>query len=233
MQYSLRDVAGLFSVSENTVNQWVQKENLPAELVDSQYRFHRDELLEWATLHKLKCSPKMFQDINGDSVEESSLADALQLGGIGYRISGADKQAIFKAVIDDLPLPQSIDGESLLQLFLTREQLGSTAVGDGIAMPHPRSPVVLPVPNAVVRLCFLDTALDFQAPDGKPVDTLFSFICPTVHQHLLLLARLASVLNVDSVRSLLKERASEEIIIDAIRQAENTFRLKEEITETA
>jgi len=233
MQLSLSEAAALFGVSENQVSQWVRKENLPAELVDSQYRFHQVEVLEWAMIRRISISPAVFKNIYGDSVEELSLADALKLGGIGYQIPGADKQTVLKAVIDGLPLPQSVDGEILLQLFLTREQLGSTAVGDGIAIPHPRSPVVLSVPKAVVRLCFLETALDFQAPDGKPVNTLFSMVCPTVHQHLQLLARLASVLNVESVRSLLKEQASGEIIIDEIRRAENAFRSTEELTETA
>lgn len=233
MQLSLKEAAALFGVSENQVSQWVRKENLPAELVDSQYRFHRTEVLEWATIRKVDISPAIFQDVNGDSVEESNLTDALKLGGIGYRTPGADKQTVLKAVIDGLPLPDSIDRDSLLQLFLSREQLGSTAVGDRIAMPHPRSPVVLSVPNAVVRLCFLQTPLDFHAPDGKPVDTLFAVICPTVHQHLQLLARLASVLNVESFRSFMRDRMPEEVLIEEVRRIENTFRSNEELAETA
>ncbi len=53
------------------------------------------------------------------------------------------KQHFEEAV--ELPLPEAIDRDLLLRLFLAREALASTAVGDGIALSHVRNPIVLHV----------------------------------------------------------------------------------------
>jgi PTS system nitrogen regulatory IIA component len=108
-------------------------------------------------------------------------------------------------------------------LFLARETLGSTALEGGIAVPHPRRPVVLDVERPLVHLCFLSEPLDFQASDGKWVDTLFAMIAPTVHEHLRLLARLASVLKNQDVRRALSERASPGEVLAAVSKAERTL----------
>src|SRR5438034_985186 len=63
-----------------------------------------------------------------------------------------------------------------------REALQSTGVGDGIAIPHVRNPIVLHVSRPMITLCFLERPIDFGALDGKPVHVLFSLISPTVRR---------------------------------------------------
>jgi PTS system nitrogen regulatory IIA component len=62
--------------------------------------------------------------------------------------------------------PDDADREALLGLFPARERMRTTAVGDGVAIPHPRCPLVLGLPQSDVRLCFLAQPHDFGAPDG-------------------------------------------------------------------
>jgi len=220
MQLTVVEVAKLFDVSENAVIRWVGDDSLPAEVVDGQFRFQRAELLEWATINKQKFSPAIYEQINGDDIESISLADAVEAGGVLSDVTGDDTRHILRNVIEGLPIPESFGIDTLLELILTRESAGSTAIGEGIAVPHPRQPVVLTVQQPLVRLCYLVQALDIPTPDGKPVDTLFLMICPTVHDHLQLLARLGAVLRNDSVRSELSSRAGVDRIVHAIRQAE-------------
>ena len=82
-----------------------------------------------------------------------------------------------------------------MRLFLAREASASTAIGDGIALPHVRNPIVLHVEQPMVTLCFLDHPVDFGALDGKPVHVLFSLICPTMRSHLQMLSRLSYALH--------------------------------------
>jgi nitrogen PTS system EIIA component len=220
MQLTLPDVTRMFDVTENVVRHWIHQDNLPCEFVDERYRFNQTELLEWATIRKLNVAPSIFGAVNGNAVSESSLSAALVRGGIGYGVSAPHKRALLRAIVEELPLPKSFDRDILWQLFLAREALGSTALEGGIAVPHPRLPIVLPVNRPLVRLCFLAEPLDFQGPDGIPVDTLFAMIAPTVHEHLQLLARLASVLKDAEVRRVLKARAPEEQILAAVRNVE-------------
>lgn len=221
MQLTLPDVVRLFGVTENTVRNWINDDNLPCEVIDDRYRFNQAELLEWATIRKLNVSPSIFEAVNGNAVSESSLSAALESGGIAYQVKATHKRALLRRIVDELPLPEGFDRDVLLQLFLAREALGSTALEGGIAVPHPRRPIVLDVERPIVRLCFLAEPLDFQAPDGKPVNTLFAMVAPTVHEHLQLLARLASVLKDHQVRRVLSERASAKEILAAVRAAEH------------
>jgi PTS system nitrogen regulatory IIA component len=220
VQLMLAEVARLFGVNEHTVTGWVNDDNLPCEVVEDHYRFNRAELLEWATFQKLTVSPTVFQKVNGNRVCEQTLVCALERGAIVYGVAAADKNAAIEAVVDGLPLPCGCDRELMLQLFHAREALGSTALGEGIAIPHPRRPIVLNVPRPLVRLVFLATPVDFQASDGKPVDTLFAIVAPTVHEHLQLLARIASVLKDAHVRQALRSRAPEDELLAAICRVE-------------
>ena len=187
MELTVADVTRLFGVSAGTVIRWVQDGNLPTSEVNSQYRFNREELLEWAAIHKLAIPPAILPLVGGEQVAGPGLADALTYGGVAYRVAGGDRQELLANALQGLPLPAHVDREALLELFLARERLGTTTVGDGIAIPHPRCPLVLSLPRSAVRLCFLTQSHDFGAADGKPVDTLFLMVCRTVHEHLRLL----------------------------------------------
>ena len=232
MQLTLRQVAELFSVSENTVTRWVKEDNLPAHEVKSQYRFDRAELLEWAATTQRTFSPVIFQEINGDHVADVSLADSLQRGGVALRVGGDDRYEVFRAAIADLPVPASFDRDNLLDLLMAREKSAGTAIGNGIAIPHPRYPVVLPGGESVVCACYLEQTLDYAADDGKPVDTLFFMICPTVHEHLQLLARLACVLNSDDFRKLLQTHPDKTRLVSAVRAEEEAFAASKELQQT-
>jgi PTS system nitrogen regulatory IIA component len=103
-------------------------------------------------------------------------------------------------------------------VLLARETLGSTALGDGIAIPHLRNPIVLPVPRATVCLCFLENPIEFGATDGKPVHTLFILVSPTVRDHAHQLSRLASFLREPGFRGAIERRApGDEILRQACR----------------
>lgn len=229
MQLTLRQVAELFNVSENMVSRWVKEDNLPAHEVKSQYRFDRAELLEWAATTQRSFSPVIFQEVNGDHVANVSLADALQRGGVALRVGGDDRYEVFRRAIADLPVPESFYRDTLLDLLMAREKSGGTAIGHGIAIPHPRYPVVLPGGESVVRACYLEQALDYDAGDGKPVDTLFLMICPTVHEHLQLLARLACVMKSDDFRKLLQSHPDKTRLVSAVRAEEAAFAESEEM----
>jgi nitrogen PTS system EIIA component len=113
---------------------------------------------------------------------------------IHFDVPGEDKLSVLKNVVTLLPLPPQVDSEFLLQVLLARETLGTTAVGDGVAIPHVRNPILLHMAPPSITLCFLRTPIDFGAMDGKPVRILFTLTSPTVKSHLHLLSRLAHAL---------------------------------------
>ena len=69
----------------------------------------------------------------------------------------------------------NIDSQTLLETLIKREKLGSTAVGNGIAIPHANCPN-LDKPKVFVAL--LSNSLDFNANDDQPVDIIFLLLAP-------------------------------------------------------
>ena len=220
MQLTVKDTARLLDVSEKTVYRWIKQKVIPCYQINEQFRFNRAELLEWATSRRIQISPEIFLETEASKVPLPSLLDALKAGGISYRIAGDDKPSVLRAVVDVMKLPEEVDHEFLYQVLLARETLGSTGVGDGIAIPHVRNPIVLHVTKPMITLCFLEHPISFGALDGQPVNILFALISPTVKAHLHLLSRLAYVLRNPEFKAALKVPASRDEILEKLALAE-------------
>jgi nitrogen PTS system EIIA component len=223
MQLSVKNAANLLNVSEKTIYRWIKQQVIPAYRVNEQYRFNRAELLEWATSRRIQISPEIFSEGESSKAPLPSLSEALKAGGVAYRVGGNDKSSVLRAVVEVLNLPKEVDREFLYQVLLAREMLGSTGIGDGIAIPHVRNPVILHVESPTVTLCFLENPIDFRAIDGQPVSTLLTLISPTVRAHLHLLSRLSYVLRNQDFKKALKAQASRDELMNALMCAEGAI----------
>ena len=222
MELKVKEVALLFSVPERVVYRWVHDDDLPAREVNGQYYFGRIELMEWATVRKIRFSPALLGEL-GPPRDGETLTEALRAGGL-MRVTAAGSIAeVFQEVSERLVLPATCDRDLLLQLLLTRERSGSTAVGDGVAIPHARYPVVLAVERPLLWVCYLDTPVDFHAPDGRPVDTLFLLITTNIRVHLAMLSRIACVLRDDDVMKVLRRRASDQDLLRELGRVETAI----------
>ena len=209
MKLTVGEAAALLGADEERVHDWIEGEDLPAQKIRGQYRIHRSDLLEWATAHKLTVAPRAFHQERG----APSLAKALRAGGVHAAVAGADLESVLREIVKLLPLADEADRDMLLQVLLARDALGVTPVGDGIAIPHVRTPIILAPVNAVLALSFVTTPLDLHAADGRAVDTFFLLICPTVHVHLAMLAKLAWALREPAFRDAVRRRATADEII--------------------
>ena len=221
MQLRVRDVARILKVSEKTVYQWVKTGGLAAQHINGQLRFNRTELLEWATSRNLSVAPELFSEADPDTVPMPGLAEALETGGTFQDVDGVDKESVLRAVVERMQLPAEVDRDFLFSVLLAREALGSTAVGDGIAIPHVRNPIVLHVSKPTITLCFLKSPIDFGALDQKPVHALFSMVSPSIRVHLHLLARLGFLLKDARFKKLLHRKAPAAEILGAVRAMES------------
>ena len=220
MMLDVKEVSRLLSVSEKTLYRWLLKGEIPAYKIGQSYRFNRVELLEWATAHKIKVSTEIIDDTLATGSETPALTEAINAGGIYYNVAGGDKESILKSIVATMKLPEDVDRNFLTDALLARENLGTTGIGDGIAIPHVRNPVVFHINTPVLSLCFLDHPVDFAAIDGKPVDTVFTLMTPTVRSHLHLLSRLGYALHLPSLRQILHAGSSREEIIAAFGEVE-------------
>jgi PTS system nitrogen regulatory IIA component len=213
---SVRDVARLLAVAEKTVHRWVRDGEIPCYRLRGDVRFNRVELQEWAQERGHAVAPDLFGDVTPDG----PLSAALARGGIARALPGTTRDEVLDAVAALPGVPPEIDRRLLADVLRARERLGSTGLGHGLAIPHPRDPLVLHVTAPVLLLALLAQPVDFGAPDGQPVTTLFVILAPGVQDHLQTLSRLAFVLHDAEVLRLLAERAPDAALLDAIRVAE-------------
>lgn len=219
MQLTVRDAAKFLNVSEKTVYRWAGAGEIPLYKVNGQYRFNKAELLEWANSRHLKISPEVLQDNEGGG-PGGSVAEALQAGGVFYKVGGTDKPSVLRALVDTLRVGEKSERDALYDILIAREALGTTAVGEGIALPHVRNPIVMGVTAPVVNLCFLETPVQFGAKDGLPVHTLFWLISPNVPGHLQMLSKLAVLIRDPGFKVVLLRRGSPEEILAEARRVE-------------
>jgi PTS system nitrogen regulatory IIA component len=220
MQLSIRDLTRLLNASENAVSRWIKQQGLPAHQVGGQYRVNRAELLEWATANNVQVSLELFDNLEADAESVPSLANALEIGGIRYGLSGSNKEIVLRELVQLLPLPDGTDRQFLLRLFMAREAAASTGIGKGIAIPHVRNPIVLNVSQPTITLAFLSQPIDFGSLDDQPVHVLFSIISPTNRSHLQLLSRLAFALHDEKLRVTISQHAQQDEIMREIRRVE-------------
>lgn len=220
MELTFKDVVSIFAVSEETVNSWIQRKCMPCIKANEQYRFNYIELLDWAIENKIRLTSEILNLKDPASHNRGILYQAINSGDIYYDVSGATREEVLKSVVELLPLSQKLNKKSLWQMLIAREKMMSTAIGNGIAIPHVRNPVVLQMEQPCVTLCFLKTPVDFKALDGKPISILFILLSPSVKKHLAILSRLAFCLQNEKLQKYLYEKAPREQLLAEIKVLE-------------
>ena len=157
-----------------------------------------------------------------DDIKEN-LAQLVIRGGIYYDIPGSTRQDFLTAVIRNLPELPALKKEALLQAVMEREALISTAIENGIALPHPRTPMLEDSESPFVAIAFPLQPLDWDAPDGGKVHTVFLIVSKSPKQHLEALTKINFLCQQENFFSLISSRAAKDEINAAIFAAEKDW----------
>jgi len=111
----------------------------------------------------------------------------------------------------------SISATDIFDCLLSRERLGSTGVGFGVAIPHGR---LKDSNHTTAALIQLNHGIDFDAVDNQPVDLLFALVVPdkATEEHLKILALLAAMFKEDELRAQLREAKKPEDIMQLVTE---------------
>lgn len=146
------------------------------------------------------------------------LAAAVEAGGLVDGLVAADPDAVLAALVYAADLPPAIDRPQLLALLRAREAVMSTAVGDGVALPHPHSEGLgdlARTPRVVIAR--LAEPVDWQAHDDRPVWLVCMLLSPSGVVHLGLLGALARALHDAELRRMLAEGAQAAEVVARLR----------------
>ena len=189
--------------------------------VNERLHLNAIEVWEWAMEHGIPASRGLLEEARRSPEEVPLMSTLLETGGIHRDIEGEDKSAVLAAIVQHLPLSPEVDRDFLLTVLDAREAMGSTGIGDGIAIPHVRNPILLHVDQSYVSLCLLRRPVEFGAIDHKPVHAVFLVVSTSVPSHLKILAQLGFILRDEELRGLLARRASTDEILGRIRLIEH------------
>ena len=130
------------------------------------------------------------------------LTESLSPARIELNLKSTDRESVLRELVNRIPelADQPESRQTLLRALQEREQLFSTGIGDGIALPHSRNALVGLVDQAVVVFGRHAQGIPYGAPDALPAKLFFLVVAPTVTQHLALLARLIRLLRDPKLR---------------------------------
>lgn len=147
-----------------------------------------------------------------------NLSELIHRGGVYFNVKGKTPQEIYKTISKAIVLPPELSSETLYNELCQREELMSTAVGNGIALPHPRYPLLKKLEEQRIIVCFLDNPLIMNAPDSKPVYVMLILLTSSSQVHLKVLSQLAFLFQKKEFRSILEKKPSESELITAVKK---------------
>jgi PTS system fructose-specific IIA component/PTS system nitrogen regulatory IIA component len=149
------------------------------------------------------------------------LSDFLIEKALVEEIQAEDKEGTIREMVGSLQKAGSVkakDAESVIEALMKREELGSTGIGKGVAVPHARHPAI----KKLVGVFGHSTkGVEFAALDGEPVHAIFLLVSPVASsgQHLEALALISRMLRNDLFCRLLRETAGHDKLTELLRDA--------------
>lgn len=223
MDLKLKDVADLLNVSEATVRRWIADSKIPYYRLNHQFRFSRSEIENWV----LSCKQGGdFTPFNEDLAHKERLGThqfglyrAIHKGGVYVDVPGETKEELIRFSMKKIAKELHLDAEVLTELLIDRENLMSTALSNGIAVPHTRD-FLLQDSYDVVAVVFPEKPIEYGALDGKPVHTLFFLFACDDKRHLHLLAKLAHLSSNEKNLKFMKTKPNKTQFLEHIKNWE-------------
>ena len=206
---TIEEVAKYLRVSDRTVYDWAQKGEIPAGKIGTVWRFKKSELERWVNERLSSSSVKK-------SDSEVQIKNFLSPDRVIFVKNSSKRDAIIELADVLAVAPQVKNKEELVTEILKREDLMSTAVGRGIAIPHVRLSSVTDLVMAV-GICKKNIE-DYQTVDNEPVNLLI-MIAAAYNKHtyyLKTISYLTAKLKNQTLRDTLKSAATPREAYDAL-----------------
>lgn len=147
-----------------------------------------------------------------------NIIELLQKGTVLFDIEGASPKEVYKNVVDKIEYPKGLTPENLYTELCQREELMSTAVGNGISLPHSRYPILKNSDDQRIIVCYLKKDLQMNAPDGRLVSTMFILLTSSPQFHLKVLSQLAFLFQNKDFRTTLENKPNQAELLEAVKK---------------
>ena len=150
--------------------------------------------------------------------DTTDIAKLIHRGGVFKGVEGKTPQEIYEKFSKLIDLPDGMSSEQVYNALCAREEVLSTAVGNGIALPHARSPLIKEEKDQRICVIYLKNPIDMKAPDERSVFVMFVLLTFNPQVHLKILSSLAGLFANVRFRKALEDNADEQTLSALINE---------------
>ncbi len=224
---TLEEIAGHLKVSEKTILRMVRAGDLPGLKVSNQWRFLRTAIDDWLMERMQRTPSKNLVDVVRTKRPLLPIPELVSRNRIVLGLAAGNKESILRRLVDPL-----IDDELLarptnyMSALIDRERMLSTAIGDGVALPHIREPEESGLRQNCMVLGICQEGADFGALDGKPTHIFLLIGSTSTEAHLRLMAKSALMFRIPGFKDALMAANEVDEVCDLLMQAHEDLSLR-------
>ena len=228
-QFDLAGLAKYLQRDARELEKLAARDRLPGRRVSGEWRFSRSEVNQWLERELSGLTDSQLENV------EFGIRGAPATGGeLSILIGGLMREETTAVPLDGRTAPgvlqalvelanatwQIYDPDKVLAAVKSREQLNTTALPGGVAIPHPRRPVAEALGESLVAFGRTNSGIPFGGARGQLTDIFFLVLCQDERTHLQVLARLARIFQRDEFLPALRAAVDAAETLDLIRSAE-------------
>ncbi len=224
---TLREAAKFLNLSEKAVRLFAEKGTAEKDK-DGKMLIRMAEIIEWANRGVKDLDAFQLEKLEKDYNERPTLIyPLLDSSCIRRSLFGKSKTAVITELVNLLIDSGNINEkhrQKILKAVMERERTCSTAIIEGLAIPHPREPLkgIIKKPRIAIGLSW--SGIDFESIDGKPTHVVILLCVPKLDIHLQLLARLSKLFSKPQIRVALCRAKSEEEVVETFASFEKKIK---------
>jgi PTS system nitrogen regulatory IIA component len=225
---TIQEVARMLGTDVRRVERMAQRGEIPFQKIGGRFRFNRAEVTEWLQQRVGGMSDEHLAQVDAGMTEqrqapedESFIAPLLRIEAVTTNLGSRTKDSTLRelvALVEKTGLV--LNAQELVEAVLHREELHSTAMENGIAIPHPRRPLPYALTEPVLAVARTTGGIAFGAPDGRLTDLFFLTASQDDRHHLHILARLCRMLYDEEFVASLREAATPREMIELMQKRE-------------
>jgi PTS system nitrogen regulatory IIA component len=226
---TIQEVAQMLGTDARRVERMAQRGEIPCQKVGRQLRFNRAEITEWLQQQVGGMSDQHLAEVDAGMTEQREtqqddmiVAPLLRPEAVTTSLGSRTKDSTLRELV---ALAEKtglvLNSPELVEAVIHREELCSTAMEGGIAIPHPRRPLPYAIAEPILAVARTTQGIVFGAPDGHLTSLFFLTASQDDRHHLHVLARLCRMLYDPDFVTRLAEADTPQAMIDLMKDRES------------
>jgi len=224
---TIQEVSQYLKMNERTVYKLIQAGQIPAAKLGKQYRLNKDKINEWLGFKVAELELDELECLEKDHKEAVvAITPLLKKESIVFNFYAVSKSQAIQKLSSVLAKAHDLSSEEeqkLISAVIERERLCSTAIGEGVAIPHPRDVVLPDIKKPLLAVGVVKNGMDFESIDGKPTHLVFLLVAPKSDIHLRIMARLSRLLRDKAFRYKLSQATNYEEFMKIIKDKKDAL----------